>query len=52
VNGSGAMLHDGRARNATEAILWHDSEAQPAREAFRNMPKTDQEALIKFLKSI
>ena len=52
VNGSGAMLHDGRARNATEAILWHGGEAQPAREAFRNMPKADREALIKFLKSI
>jgi CxxC motif-containing protein (DUF1111 family) len=52
VNGSGAMLHDGRARNATEAILWHGGEAQPAREAFRNMPKADREALIKFLESI
>jgi CxxC motif-containing protein (DUF1111 family) len=52
VNGSGAMLHDGRARNVTEAILWHGGEAQPAREAFRNMPKADREALIKFLESI
>ena len=52
VNGSTAMLHDGRARNATEAILWHGGEAQRAREMFRNMPKADREALLKFLESI
>ena len=52
VNGSTAMLHDGRARNATEAILWHGGEAETAREAFRNMPKADREALLKFLSSI
>ena len=46
------MLHDGRARNVTEAILWHGGEAQSAREAFRNMPKSDREALLKFLSSI
>jgi CxxC motif-containing protein (DUF1111 family) len=52
VNGSTAMLHDGRARNATEAILWHGGEAEPAREIFRNLPKADREALLKFLESI
>lgn len=52
VNGSAVMLHDGRARNATEAILWHGGEAEPARELFRNMPKSDREALLKFLESI
>ena len=52
VSGSTAMLHDGRARNVTEAILWHGGEAQSAREAFRNMPKADREALLKFLSSI
>jgi CxxC motif-containing protein (DUF1111 family) len=52
VNGSTAMLHDGRARNPTEAILWHGGEAESAREAFRNMPKADREALLKFLSSI
>ena len=52
VNGSTAMLHDGRARNPTEAILWHGGEAEPAREIFRNMPKADREALLKFLESI
>jgi CxxC motif-containing protein (DUF1111 family) len=52
VNGSTAMLHDGRARNATEAILWHGGEARSSREAFRTMPKADREMLLKFLSSI
>jgi CxxC motif-containing protein (DUF1111 family) len=52
VNGSTDMLHDGRARNATEAILWHGGEAQVSRDAFVQMPKADREALLKFLDSI
>ena len=52
VSGSTAMLHDGRARNATEAIVWHGGEANISREAFRQMPKADREALLKFLDSI
>jgi CxxC motif-containing protein (DUF1111 family) len=52
VNGNAYLLHDGRARNATEAILWHAGEAQPAREAFRAMSKKDREALLAFLGSI
>jgi CxxC motif-containing protein (DUF1111 family) len=52
VNGNGYLLHDGRARNATEAILWHGGEAQAAREAFRTMPKAEREALLAFLRSL
>ena len=52
VNGSSALLHDGRARDATEAILWHGGEAEASREAFRVMPKADRAALVKFLESI
>lgn len=52
VSGSSALLHDGRARNVAEAILWHGGEAQGAREAFRRMPKADREALVKFVNSI
>jgi CxxC motif-containing protein (DUF1111 family) len=51
-SGSTAMLHDGRARNATEAILWHGGEAAGARDAFKHMPKAEREALLKFLESI
>ena len=52
VSGSTAMLHDGRARNVTEAILWHGGEAEVAREAFRNMTKSEREALVKFVEAI
>lgn len=52
VNGHSALLHDGRARNVIEAILWHGGEALAAREAFRNMPKAERDALIKFLQAI
>lgn len=52
VNGSTLMLHDGRARNAIEAILWHGGEAEASREAFRKMAKIDRDALLKFLNSI
>jgi CxxC motif-containing protein (DUF1111 family) len=52
VSGSTAMLHDGRARNVTEAILWHGGEAATSRDAFKRMPKADREALLKFLDSI
>ncbi|MDR1557330.1 MAG: hypothetical protein LBS88_09935 [Tannerellaceae bacterium] len=46
------MLHDLRARNYEEAILWHGGEAKKPKEDFRKMPKADREALIKFLQSI
>ena len=52
VNGSGARLHDGRARNATEAILWHGGEAQASRESFARLPQRDREALLAFLDAI
>jgi CxxC motif-containing protein (DUF1111 family) len=52
VNGHTNFLHDGRARNLTEAILWHDGEARAARDAFAAMPKDDRDALITFLNSL
>jgi CxxC motif-containing protein (DUF1111 family) len=52
VNGAGGLLHDGRARNFTEAILWHGGEAEVSREAFRRMPKSEREALLAFLGSL
>lgn len=52
VNGHSELLHDGRARNATEAILWHGGEATVSREAFRAMPKADRDALLRFLASL
>jgi len=52
VNGNDTLLHDGRARNIAEAILWHGGEALASQEAFRNMPKLEREALIAFLRSL
>jgi CxxC motif-containing protein (DUF1111 family) len=52
VSGHTEFLHDGRARNLTEAILWHGGEAQTARDAFVAMSKVDREALLAFLNSL
>ena len=50
--GQEAYLHDGRARNLSEAILWHGGEAEAAREAFRTMSSTQRAALLKFIQSL
>lgn len=52
VNGHTLFLHDGRARNLAEAILWHGGEAQGSRDAFAAMAATDRAALISFLESL
>ncbi|HWA13177.1 MAG TPA: di-heme oxidoredictase family protein [Burkholderiales bacterium] len=52
VNGNATLLHDGRARNAVEAILWHGGEAADAREAFSALPREDRAALLAFLSSL
>jgi CxxC motif-containing protein (DUF1111 family) len=52
VNGANAFLHDGRARNFIEAILWHGGEASASREAFRNFARADRAALLAFLGSL
>lgn len=40
VSGHSYFLHDGRARNLLEAVLWHGGEAQAARDAVIALPKT------------
>lgn len=52
VNGHTLFLHDGRARNLTEAILWHGGEAQSAREAFAALSKQDRERLLALVHSL
>ena len=52
VNNHTFFLHDGRARNLTEAILWHGGEAQVAKTNFANLKKAKRESLIKFLESL
>jgi CxxC motif-containing protein (DUF1111 family) len=45
-------LHDGRARNLGEAILWHDGEGAASRKRYEALSKTDRDALLAFLKSL
>ncbi|MDO1580736.1 di-heme oxidoredictase family protein [Rhizobium oryzicola] len=52
VSGHSFFLHDGRARNLTEAILWHGGEAEKARNAFAALGPQDRAALITFLESL
>ncbi|WP_082025441.1 di-heme oxidoredictase family protein [Methyloceanibacter caenitepidi] len=52
VSGHTQFLHDGRARNLTEAILWHGGEGQAARDRFAALEKEDRERLLAFLNSL
>lgn len=52
VNGHDFYLHDGRARNLMEAVMWHGGEAASAVNYVKSLSKTDREALIAFLKSL
>ena len=52
VSGHTELLHDGRARNVLEAILWHGGEAQPARDGVVALSPDDRAALIRFVESL
>lgn len=52
VSGHTQFLHDGRARNLLEAILWHGGEAQRARDAIAAMTPAERAALLAFLESL
>jgi len=52
VSGHSFFLHDGRARNLTEAILWHGGEAQKARDVFAAMSAQERADLLDFLGSL
>jgi CxxC motif-containing protein (DUF1111 family) len=47
-----AYLHDGRAGNLEEAILWHGGEAVAARERFQALSAVERGELIHFLRSL
>ena len=52
VNGSSFLLHDGRARNIEEAILWHGGEALSAKEWFIRLTQPRREALLGYIESL
>jgi len=52
VNKHTYYLHDGRARNLTEAILWHGGEAEKSKNEFKQLPQKQRDQLIEFLESL
>lgn len=52
VNGHTNFLHDGRAKNITEAILWHGGEAENAKNNFKNLSTSERADLLKFINSL
>ena len=52
VSRGSSLLHDGRARNVSEAILWHGGEAEASKEAFRLADKEERDQILKFLEAL
>jgi CxxC motif-containing protein (DUF1111 family) len=54
--GAQDRLHDCRARNVTEAIMWHGysnkSDAYRASQKFYNLSKSDRDAVVAFINAI
>jgi CxxC motif-containing protein (DUF1111 family) len=52
VSGHTQFLHDGRARNLMEAVLWHGGEAQAAQRQVLAFDAEQRAALLAFLNSL
>lgn len=52
VNGHTNLMHDGRARNVEEAILWHGGEGQVAKEKYKKLTMTQRENVLAFINSL
>lgn len=52
VNDHSQYLHDGRARNLLEAILWHGGEAETSQQKVIEMTDQQRDQLIKFVESL
>nr|WP_236688419.1 di-heme oxidoredictase family protein [Vibrio renipiscarius] len=52
VNGHTYLLHDGRARNVMEAVLWHGGEAEASKQKVLQFSADERAALIAFLNSL
>ena len=54
--GASDRLHDCRARNVVEAIMWHayskESDGYNSAEKFYNLSKEDRDAVVEFIESI
>lgn len=51
-NGHTDLLHDGRAKNITQAILWHGGEAENAKNQFKELSPTERQELLAFINSL
>jgi len=52
VNKHTRFLHDGRAKNIEEAIIWHGGEAEKAKNNYLKLNKKERDNLLKFLNSL
>ncbi|MBV7487342.1 di-heme oxidoredictase family protein [Pseudomonas sp. PDM30] len=52
VSGHTQLLHDGRARNLLEAVLWHGGEATAAQQQVLSFNAEQRAALLAFLNSL
>ena len=52
VNGHTDFLHDGRAKNIEEAILWHGGEAQKSKEKYKQLTAQQRSDLLLFINSL
>ena len=52
VSGHTSLLHDGRARDVLEAILWHAGEANGSRQKFVDLSTQQKRELLAFIKAL
>ena len=52
VNGHTRYLHDGRAHNLDEAILWHGGEAMQVRDRYLSLTQSDRQLVLEFVNSL
>lgn len=52
VNGHSNLLHDGRARNILEAIMWHGGEAESQKIKVTKLSQKEREQLVLFVGSL
>ncbi len=52
VSGHTRFLHDGRARNLMEAVLWHSGEAEASKQQVLQFSQPERDALLAFLNSL
>lgn len=52
INGHTGLLHDGRAANVLEAVLWHGGEAEATKQRVTQLSAAERAALLAFVASL